>query len=54
MGVRNRVELQQTLSLNVSNHERKRTIMNKIEETKRRAIKEKNVPLEDPKSKAEK
>lgn len=27
--------------------------MNKIEETKKRAVKEKDVPLQDPKSKAE-
>ena len=53
MGVRNRVELQQTLTLNVSNHERKRTIMNKIEETKKRAIKEKDVRIQDPVSKAQ-
>lgn len=48
MGVRNRVELQQTLSLNVSNHDRKRIIMDKIEATKKAAIKEKDVRKQDP------
>lgn len=44
MGVRNREEIRQTLQLNVSNHERKRNIMNLIENTKHNAIKEKDVP----------
>jgi len=35
MGVRIREELKQTLILNLSNHERKRMIMNQIENTKK-------------------
>lgn len=53
MGVRNREELRQTLALNVSSHERKRTIMNKIEDTKKHNVKEKDVQVMDPKTRAE-
>ena len=43
MGVRNREEISQTLSLNVSNHERKRKIMDLIEQTKSKNTKEEKV-----------
>lgn len=43
MGVRIREELKQTLKLNVSSHERKRAIMNKIAQTKAKNPKEKGI-----------
>lgn len=44
MGVRNREEIRQCLSLNTSNHERKRRIMDKIQATKQNFINEKDMP----------
>ena len=54
MGVRNREEIRQALTLNVSNHERKRIIMQQIEQTKANNPNEKNLknltnPLEQNK-----
>lgn len=49
MGVRVREEIRQTLELNISNHERKRIIMNQIEATKAQNPDEKNMKqLNDP------
>lgn len=52
MGVRNREEIKQALNLNMSQHERKRNIINKIEATKKKAVAEKDVvDLKDPMAK---
>jgi hypothetical protein len=49
MGVRKREEIKQTLNINQSNHERKRAILMQIEDTKQRAISEKNMEsMTDP------
>jgi hypothetical protein len=47
MGARIREELKQTLILNLSNHERKRIIMNQIESTKKTFPEEKAIPSTD-------
>jgi hypothetical protein len=47
MGVRNREELQQAMSLNVSIHDRKRIIMQQIEQTKNANPTEKDIKLMD-------
>lgn len=54
MGVRVREELKQTLSLNVSSHERKRAIMNKIAQTKSKNPKGKKVDQPNAPGKKEK
>lgn len=41
------------MNLNISNHERKMIIMNKIEETKKKATKEGDVRVQDPVSKTQ-